>query len=53
MVHRLIADDTLEERLLKLQEAKAALGAGAMRKLSPQEAAKARLEDLRKIFEVE
>ena len=52
-VTRLIAEDSVEERILELQEAKQALGTGALRKLTPQEAVKARLSDIRKLFSME
>ena len=47
-----MTEDTLEEKLLELQEAKAAIGSGALRKLSPAEAAKARTQDLRRLFSI-
>lgn len=49
---RAVTEDTLEEKLLELQEAKAAIGSGALRKLSPAEAAKARTQDLRRLFSI-
>lgn len=51
-VVRFVAEDTLEEKLLQLQESKAAIGSGALRKLTASEAAKARVADLRALFSV-
>jgi len=51
-VYRLIMKDSIEERLVRLQEAKAALGKGALQKLDPHEKRKARLTTLRDLFEV-
>ena len=41
-----------EAKLLEVHEAKAAIGSGALRKLSPAEAAKARTQDLRRLFSI-
>ena len=46
-IHRFVMKNSLEERIVALQEAKSAQAAGAMRKLNAQEARKARLQDLR------
>ena len=51
-VYRLIMKDSIEERLCRLQESKAALGKGAMEKLAPEEKRKARLTTLRDLFQV-
>jgi SNF2 family DNA or RNA helicase len=50
---RYLADDTIEERILKLQEAKAALSKGALAKLTPEEARRARTADLCMLFEMD
>ena len=42
--------DSIEEGMLELQEAKAVIGKGSMEKLKPDEARKARLYDLKKLF---
>jgi SWI/SNF-related matrix-associated actin-dependent regulator of chromatin subfamily A3 len=52
-VLRFIMKDSLEERMLALQESKAALGKGAMEKLSPDEKRKARTTDLKDLFQVQ
>ena len=51
-VTRFVCEDSIEEKLLELQAAKAAIGSGALRKLSAAEASKARVADLRALFEV-
>jgi SNF2 family DNA or RNA helicase len=49
---RYIAEHTLEERILELQVAKAALGSGVLRRLSAEEARASRAADLRSLFDV-
>jgi SWI/SNF-related matrix-associated actin-dependent regulator of chromatin subfamily A3 len=51
-VMRLLMKDSIEERFVDLQDAKATLGKGAMEKLSPEEKRKARLTALCDLFEV-
>ena len=51
-VYRLVMEDTLEARMLQLQDAKELLGKGAMERLSPAEKRKARLTQLRDLFEL-
>eukprot|EP00903_Cladosiphon_okamuranus_P011919 g11195.t1 len=50
-VVRMVSADSVEDRILEIQEAKEALGRGALRKLKPEEVRKARMTDLRTIFE--
>ncbi|CAM9404773.1 unnamed protein product [Pylaiella littoralis] len=50
-VVRMVSADSVEDRILQIQEAKEALGKGALRKLKPEEVRKARMTDLRTIFE--
>ena len=45
-IHRFVMKNSLEERIVSLQEAKSAQATGVMRKLNAQEARKARLHDL-------
>ena len=51
-VVRFVAERSIEERILQLQAAKAALGSGALRRLSAEEARASRVADLRTLFEV-
>jgi SWI/SNF-related matrix-associated actin-dependent regulator of chromatin subfamily A3 len=51
-VIRYVSQGTLEPTIVELQEAKKILGMGALKKLTPSEARKARMADLRKIFEI-
>jgi SNF2 family DNA or RNA helicase len=44
--------DTIEERMIALQEAKAAIGKGSMEKLKPDEVRKARIGDLKSLFSI-
>jgi len=44
--------DTIEERMIDLQERKAAIGRGALEKLTPEELRKARIGDLKSLFSV-
>jgi SNF2 family DNA or RNA helicase len=50
---RFLMKDSIEERMVALQDAKAALGKGALEKLRPEEKRKARLTALKDLFEVE
>jgi SWI/SNF-related matrix-associated actin-dependent regulator of chromatin subfamily A3 len=52
-VLRFIMKDSLEERMLALQESKAALGKGALEKLNADEKRKARITDLKDLFQVQ
>jgi len=47
-----LAENTIEERILLLQEHKAALGKGVHSKLSEAEKKKARRDELRSLFEL-
>lgn len=51
-VYRLVMDQTLEQRMLGLQDAKEMLGKGTMQRLSPEESRKARLTQLRDLFQI-
>lgn len=51
-VVRLVAERTVEERILELQQAKSALGRGALQKLSAEEARQARISDLKSLFDL-
>ena len=48
---RLVADETVEHRILDIQQAKRLLGEGALAKLSPDQVRKARLGDIARLFE--
>ena len=50
---RFVASDSVESRMIELQEAKAAMGKGAFEKLSPEEKKKARLDDVKKLLDLE
>ena len=50
--YRLVMKDTLEHRMLGLQDAKELLGKGAMERLSREEKRKARLTQLRDLFQL-
>ncbi|CAM9189972.1 unnamed protein product [Ascophyllum nodosum] len=50
-VVRMVSANSVENRILEIQDAKQALGKGALRKLSPEELRKTRMTDLRTIFE--
>jgi hypothetical protein len=39
-IYRYVCEDTLEPNIMELQEAKRALGSGALKKLTPEEARK-------------
>jgi SWI/SNF-related matrix-associated actin-dependent regulator of chromatin subfamily A3 len=47
-----VMKDSLEERLIALQDSKAALGKGSMEKLSADEKRKARITVLKDLFQV-
>ena len=49
---RFVANDSIESRMVELQEAKAAIGKGAFEKLSAEEKRKARMADLKKLLEL-
>ena len=51
-VIRFVMEDSIEGRMIALQEAKAALGKGAMEKLKPEEFRKARIGDLKSLFSI-
>jgi SNF2 family DNA or RNA helicase len=50
-VYRFVMKDSLEERMLNIQEAKLALGKGSMEKLSAEEKRQARMTALQDLFE--
>lgn len=50
-VVRLVCTNSVENRILEIQEKKQTLGKGALRKLSADELRKTRMADLRSIFE--
>lgn len=52
-VIRFVMKDSIEERMVDLQNAKAALGKGSLQKISPQERKKARLTFLRDLFNID
>ncbi|KAK3283928.1 hypothetical protein CYMTET_8397 [Cymbomonas tetramitiformis] len=52
-VVRYVAENTIEEKILQIQERKRVLGAGALRRLSPEEIRRSRVADLRLLFEVD
>jgi SNF2 family DNA or RNA helicase len=49
---RFVMKDTIEERMIALQEAKAAIGKGSMEKLKPDEMRKVRIGDLKSLFSI-
>lgn len=49
-VVRFVMKDSIEERMIALQESKAALSKGALQKLSPDELRKTRIADLKSLF---
>lgn len=51
-VVRFVMSRTIEERMVTLQETKAAVGKGALEKLSPEEARRVRMCHLRNLFEL-
>jgi SNF2 family DNA or RNA helicase len=52
-VIRFLMKDSIEERMIALQDSKAALGKGSLEKLHPAEKRKARLTALKDLFQVE
>jgi SWI/SNF-related matrix-associated actin-dependent regulator of chromatin subfamily A3 len=52
-VIRFVAAESVESRMLSLQESKAAMGKGAFETLSPEEKKKARLSDVKKLLELD
>jgi hypothetical protein len=48
----LVMEDSIEERMIQLQQAKAALGKGSLEKLSPTEQRQARLTALKDLFQI-
>jgi SNF2 family DNA or RNA helicase len=52
-VMRFLMKDSIEERMIALQDSKAALGKGSLEKLRPAEKRKARLTALKDLFQVE
>ena len=48
---RLVADKTVESRILDIQQAKTLVSAGALARLSADEVRKARLGDIKRLFE--
>jgi SNF2 family DNA or RNA helicase len=52
-VVRFVMKDSIEERFLRVQSAKAALGKGSMEKLGKEEQNKAKLTAMKDLFEVE
>ena len=51
-VIRFVAADSIESRMVELQEAKAAMGKGAFENLSSEEKRRARLGDLKKLLDL-
>lgn len=51
-VYRLLMKDSLEEKMVALQDAKAMLGKGSLEKLQPEEKRKARLTALMDLFSI-
>jgi len=49
---KFVMDNSIEERVIKMQDAKAALGKGSMEKLSPEEMRQARISALRDLFQM-
>ena len=52
-VYRLVMKDSIEERLIKMQNMKSALGKGTMTKLSKQEESLAKVTSLKDLFEID
>lgn len=52
-VVRFVMKNSIEERMVSIQEAKAAMGKGAMEKLKPEEVRKARIGDLKSLFQIQ
>ena len=53
VVNRFVAANSIEARMVELQEAKAAMGKGAFEKLSEQEKRKVRLGDVKRLLELD
>ena len=51
-VVRFVAADSIESRMVELQEAKAAMGKGAFENLSGEEKRRARMADLKKLLDL-
>jgi SNF2 family DNA or RNA helicase len=51
-VIRFVMKNSIEERMIAIQEAKAAIGKGAMEKLKPEEIRKTRIGDLKSLFSI-
>lgn len=51
-VIRFVMKDTIEERMLTLQEAKVSICKGSIEKLKPDEVRKARIGDLKSLFSI-
>lgn len=51
-VYSLVMKDSIEERMIALQKAKAALGKGSMERLSPREERRAKLTAMKDLFEI-
>lgn len=51
-VIRFVMAGSIEERMISLQETKAAIAKGSMEKLKPEEIRKARLFDLKSLFDL-
>jgi hypothetical protein len=49
---RFTMENSLEERMVKLQESKAALGKGSLQKLNKEDRKKARITALKDLFEI-
>ena len=52
-VVRFVAADSIESRMVDLQEAKAAMGKGAFENLSKEEKKKARMGDVKRLLELD
>ncbi|CAB9507222.1 regulator of chromatin subfamily A member 3-like 1 [Seminavis robusta] len=52
-VHRFVMKDSLEERIVELQEAKSLQSKGALQKLKPEEQRRSRLRDLKGLLMIE
>jgi hypothetical protein len=50
---RFLMKDSIEERMVRLQDAKEALGKGSLQKLRPEERGRAKLTAMKDLFEVE
>jgi SNF2 family DNA or RNA helicase len=52
-VVRFVAANSVESRMIDLQEAKAAIGNGAFENLTPEEKKKARFDDVKKLLDLD